>query len=146
MTALCALGITEKLPNGRYRNGPEAAEQLVQGKPGYIGAMFHHVREDLYPVWHYFKEALFEGQSQWHRAFAGASAPVEDMFADPQALRHFMEGMHPITYEAAREFAAWAGEIKDIESIVDIGGASGAFLIALAQEHSHLVVASYQVL
>lgn len=51
LTALCALGIVEKQPDGRFDNGPEAAEQLVTGKPGYIGAMFRHVREDLFPVW-----------------------------------------------------------------------------------------------
>lgn len=138
LTALCALGIVEKRADGRFANSPEAAEKLVRGEPGYIGAMFHHVRDDLYPVWGHFKEALQEGQAQWKRAFGEENTPNEAMFDDPAALRSFMEGMHAITYRAAAEFAAQAPELEDVGHIVDVGGASGAFLIALAQAFPHL--------
>ena len=90
LAALCALKIVQKLPDGRYRNKPEASEQLVRGKRGYIGEMFRHVREDLYPLWHYFKETLLEGTSQWDRAFKGRTAPAGKMYSDSQSLRAFM--------------------------------------------------------
>jgi predicted O-methyltransferase YrrM len=128
LTALCAMKIIRRQPDGLYINGPEAEEQLVCGRPGYIGAMFEHLRGGLYSVWNNLKEALLEGEAQWKKAFRGKPAPIEEMYSDPQALRAFMEGMHTITYEAAVEFA----------TIVDIGGATGAFAIALAQKFPRL--------
>jgi hypothetical protein len=138
LNALAALGAIEKRTDGRFVNSPEASAQLVPGKPGYIGAMFHHVREDLYPMWHYFKEALQERQSQWQRAHGAESAANENLYNDPAALQKFMEGMHNITFRVAQEFAAGAPELDEIGSVVDIGGASGAFLIALARARPSL--------
>jgi hypothetical protein len=133
LTALCALGFLERRPDGRFANGPEAAERLVRGRPGYVGAMFHHLREDLYPVWAYLKEALSDGAPQWRRAFGAGLTPTERMYSDPDSLRAFLEGMHAITYQAGAEFAAQTPELNGIRSMVDIGGASGAFLISLSQ-------------
>jgi hypothetical protein len=65
LAALCALEIVKKLPDGRVANGPEAAAQLVRGRSGYIGGLFHHVKYALYPTWRYFKEALAEQAPQW---------------------------------------------------------------------------------
>lgn len=138
LTALCALDVVEKRPDGRYANGPEAARQLVRGKPGYIGSMFQHVREDLYPAWQYLREALEEGRAQWHRAFPDSPAPTEKLFDESEGLREFMEGMHAVSYPPALDFAERAGEIRQVRNVVDVGGASGAFLIALAQKHPEL--------
>lgn len=138
LTMLSALEIVCKQPDGRYVNSPQAEEQLVEGRPGYIGEMFDHIRNDLYPVWGYFKEALQEEKAQWHRAFEEQDSPTEEMYSNPDALRAFMHGMHTITYEAAHEFAQAAHELETIDNILDIGGASGAFIIALANEHPHL--------
>jgi acetylserotonin N-methyltransferase len=136
LVLLCARGVVHRLPEGRYVNGEEASRQLVRGKPEYIGAMFHHVREDLYPLWQHLKETLVEQKSQWHRVSHDKSAPAAA--TDPRALRSFMDGMHAITYEVSAEFAAHAPEMNEVHSIVDIGGASGAFLIALAEKFPHL--------
>ncbi|HEV2148091.1 MAG TPA: methyltransferase [Longimicrobiaceae bacterium] len=138
LVALCALRLVRKAPDGRYVNGPEASEKLVRGKPGYAGAMFHHVRDVLYPAWNYCKEALQEGRAQWELAFPGGPPPTEDQYSNPPALRAFMEGMHTITYAPAAEFASRAEELREVRSVVDVGGASGAFLIALAEQFPEL--------
>jgi SAM-dependent methyltransferase len=46
--------------------------------------------------------------------------------------------MHAITYHAASELAAHAPELREVGSITDLGGASGAFVIALAQANARL--------
>lgn len=138
LTALCALDLVEKAEDGRFVNSPEASEKLIPGKPGYIGNMFAHVRDDLYPLWHHFEEALREGGAQWGRISDGATPRNEELYEDPERLRAFMEGMHTISYKAATQFAPHARELEEIEHIVDVGGASGAFLIALAEEFSGL--------
>lgn len=138
LVALAALGIVEKNEDGLYTNGPEASEQLVSGKPGYIGSLFDHVRDELYPLWRYFGNALREQAPQWERAFAGDPERREQMHEDPKALRAFMRGMHDISYPPAREFASDSPELEEIDWIVDVGGATGAFLIALAERAPHL--------
>ena len=140
LDALCAIGVLEKGSDGIYRNGPEAHDQLVPGRPGYMGAMFHHIRHALYPTWEHFEHAVCEGNAQWERAFATRveAPPNETMYDDPEALRSFMAGMHGITYEAASAFAEAAPELGDVRDFVDVGGASGAFLIAVAERHHAL--------
>jgi hypothetical protein len=133
LAALCALDIVQQRPDGRFANGPAAAEQLVRGSPGYIGSLFHHVKHVLYPTWQYFTEALEEQAPQRGRAFGEGALMACAPHASPQAHRTFVEGMHAITYEAAVEFASAAAELQDIGSVVDVGGASGAFVIALAE-------------
>lgn len=136
---LCALGVLEKRGDA-YANGAAAAEQLVPGRPGYIGAMLHHVRHSLYPTWEHFEDAVCESRAQWERAFAlrGEVPPNETMYDDADALEAFMAGMHGITYDAARAFAADSPELCGVREMVDVGGASGAFLIALAERHPQL--------
>lgn len=138
LTALCALELVEKKADSGFVNTSEAEERLVRGRPGYIGHMFEHVREDLYPLWQHFDCALVEGEAQWARISDGETPRNEELFEDPERLRAFMKGMHAITYKAAREFASEAPELGDIDHIVDVGGASGAFLIALAEAFPHL--------
>lgn len=133
LTALCAMRVIERRPNRRFVNGPEAAEHLVRGRPGYIGAMFDHLRQALYPVWAHLGDALREERPQWERAFPGQAAPTESHYSDPAALRAFMEGMHAITYRTAVELATLAPELRDVRTLVDVGGAGGAFVIGLAE-------------
>ena len=147
LTGLCALDLVQRRPDGRYANSPEASKQLVSTEPGYIGNMFDHVREVLYPSWGNLKEALLaNGQSDQQEAEQSPSpdegvedvVPSEEVYSDDQSLQSFMEGMHAITYEAGRKFAAQAPELREVEHIVDVGGASGALLIALAQQFPSL--------
>lgn len=140
LSAVAALGLVERRPDGTFANHPEASDKLVRSSPGYIGSMFEHVRNDLYPLWGHLREALEEGRSQWDRAFEGGNGRQrnEEMFDDPEALRRFMEGMHAITYRASTDFAGQARELLSVRHVVDVGGASGAFLIALAERFSGL--------
>lgn len=138
LIALCALEVLEKHPGERYGNGPEAAEKLVRGGPGYIGSMFHHVRDVLYPAWEHCTEALRSGHARWDLAFGEEGVPTANLYEDPEGLRAFMEGMHAITYKAAAEFAERADALSGVERMVDVGGASGAFLIALAERFPQL--------
>lgn len=139
LTALAAMELLERRPDGRWVNSDTAGEKLVSGKPGYIGAMFDHIRDTLYPAWENFEDHLRDEQSpQDGRDADGEGPPTEEVYSDPESLRSFMDGMHTISYEASVEFAEEASELEDVDHVVDVGGASGAFLIALAQRHPHL--------
>lgn len=144
LTGLCALDLVERQPDGRYRNAPEASEQLVTGKPGYIGDFFHHVREVLYPAWSDLETALRTNSAPGHGPAEQPldpekeKAPSEAVYRDEESLRSFMDGMHTLSYESGQTLATNAPELNHVEHIVDVGGASGAFLIALTESFSHL--------
>lgn len=131
LTMLSAMGLVQR-GDRAWVNAPEASAQLVPGKPGYIGAMFQHLRDDLYPVWQHVGDALREGRSQWHR-LPGDTPRSDELFEEPERLRAFLRGMHAITYEAGVQLATQDEALGAIDWIVDVGGAGGSFLIALAE-------------
>ena len=137
LTFLCSLGVVERRVRGRFANAAEAGEKLVPGKPGYVGGMFRHLREELYPAWGRLGEALRVARGDREGA-PDRELPTEDLFSDPEALRGFMEGMHAITRPAARELAERAGELEGLRTLVDVGGASGALVLEMARRHPGL--------
>jgi hypothetical protein len=131
LALLAALEVLERLLDGRYANTSEAQTRLVSGSGTYMGSLLPYVRDVLYPAWGRLDAALTEVAPQCQAA-DGAN-PQETMFEDPQRLRDFLAGMHTITYESASVVAAAAPELRALDTVVDVGGASGAFLIALAE-------------
>ncbi|MFW6324612.1 MAG: methyltransferase family protein, partial [Desulfovibrionales bacterium] len=123
--ALCSLRILKKGSGGQFCNGPEASKHLVRGRSGYIGSMFRHLREDLYPKWGQFAQII---QPNRTGSRSRANDPVQE----------FMDGMFEITYHAGREFAEKTPEISEVDHAVDVGGASGALLIAMAEKNDGL--------
>ncbi len=135
LNMLCALGFTERRPDGAYANTREAECKLVRGKPGYIGDLFVHVREELYPLWGHFKESLRANRSLRDELLPRTT---EEWSREPDKVEAFMKGMHTITYQTSAEFASMAPEMSDISRIIDVGGAAGSFLIALAERFPRL--------
>ena len=139
LTALCAIGAVRRQADGRFVNAGEVAAQLVRGRPGYVGGLFHHVRDELYPLWAHLREALTEGRDQWHRAFPErAETRSGSMYDDPAALRTFMDGMHGLAYAAGRELAAHPDVVPDDGWLVDVGGAAASFALELAEARPRL--------
>jgi hypothetical protein len=130
LALLAAIGLLERLPDGRYMNTPDAQSSLVRRSTGYVGGLFPYVREVLYPAWGRLDAALARNAAHCD---ADGTNVHEAMFADPGRLRSFLAGMHAITYRSARVLAGVAPEMRALDSVVDVGGASGAFLIALAE-------------
>lgn len=137
LDALVAMELLERR-NGGFANRPELRDELLSGGPRYVGGMFRYLRESLYPLWGHFDAALREGTSQWTRIANGNGPPNEHLYEDPAALRAFLDGMHSITSFAANELVSVAPELQSIENLVDLGGASGAFVIALAKANPRL--------
>lgn len=135
LNLLCSLGFVECIAGSRYRNSREASRKLVRGKPDYIGDMFVHVREELYPLWGHLHRSLKENRSLKNELLP---ATTDEWFAQPEKVEAFMRGMHTITYQTGKEFAQITPELSKLETMVDVGGAAGSFLIALAQTYPNL--------
>jgi hypothetical protein len=128
---LVALELLERLPDGRYANTPEARAQLVSTSDTYIGRFLPYVRDVLYPAWSRLDAALEHLSPQCYAT--DGSNQQDRLFDDSQRLRDFLAGMHAITYHSASIVARVSPEIRALQMVVDVGGASGAFLIALAE-------------
>lgn len=131
LNGLCALGVVQKT-GSLYRNSPQAQRLLVRGNPSYVGDLFVHLREEVYPLWGNLKETLIRGGSLKQSRIPHGS---QSHGTDPFKLKSFMDGMQALTYASALEFAAASTEVKTIRRLVDVGGAGGAFLIACAECH-----------
>jgi ubiquinone/menaquinone biosynthesis C-methylase UbiE len=130
LNGLCGLELLQKTRSGKYKNSDDASRMLVKGKDEYIGDIFDHLRNELYPLWGHMKEALKEGKRQSHILNNGVGSSKGK---DKQSLEKFFSGMHKITYKSASEYREYLDGFDNIKDVVDIGGATGAFLIALAE-------------
>jgi hypothetical protein len=121
----------QRLPDGRYANGAEAQARLVRSSPTYIGRLLPYVQNVLYPAWARLDAALESRSPQC--TGADGTNQHEMLFENPARLRDFLAGMHAITYHSASVVAVASPELRALEMVVDVGGASGAFLIALTE-------------
>lgn len=104
---------------------------LVRSSPAYMGGVFGHVKNELYPLWQHLESAVREGQPQWSKVPGmDPKGPFESMYQTEAGVRMFMDAMFAATYPSALEFAE-AFDFSRFERIVDVGGASGAFFAAV---------------
>lgn len=133
--ALVALGLLERR-GSVYANTPAADAYLDREKPGYVGGILEMSNQRLYGFWGSLTDALRTGRPQ-NEASRGANLFAE-LYADPQRLELFLEGMTGISLPAARAIAEkfdWSRHT----TFCDIGAAQGAVPVTLAQAHRHLV-------
>lgn len=126
LNACVALGILIKEGN-RYRNGPEALEMLVQGKPLYIGDGIRH-QDDLWQPWGRLHEAV--------RTNAAVSRRY-NLVENPDVHRNFILAMH----DNARRVAPFLSRTLDLngrKQLFDAGGGPGTHSIALVKRYAGL--------
>lgn len=138
LDALVALGFLER-ENGHYRNSPEAGAFLDKSQPGYIGGILEMANGRLYKFWDSLSEALRSGQPQNEikQAGSGGADLFEALYADPQRLKSFLQGMTGLSRMSGRAIAAkfpW----DRYRSFVDVGAAQGGVAVEVALAHSHL--------
>jgi len=134
--ALVALGMLQRLPDGRYSNTPETDLYLDRGKPSYVGGILEMANARLYPYWANLTEALRTGKPQ-NEARTGGPNPFEAIYADSKGLELFLSGMTGVSLPTARAIAEvfpW-GEYR---TFADIGCAQGALPVEIARAHPHL--------
>lgn len=83
----------------------------------------------------YLIEALRTGETQWQSAFgANVRNPFDLVNVNINLFRDLMEGMHQANI-AEGELFAKAIDFSNVNTVLDIGGASGALALSLAKTH-----------
>lgn len=133
--ALAALGLLEK-HQSVYSLTPSARRYLVESSPEYLGGMILF-DESLWTTW---------GELE-HTVASGRPARTPDMFQSrPEETARFIRAMDSLV--RARGDARWVADHLDlsgVETIADVGGGPGTYLVAMTRRWPRLRAAIYDL-
>jgi SAM-dependent methyltransferase len=132
MNVLCAVGVLDK-SGERFHNGAVAARFLVRGAPDYIDGLLHWVH--LWESWSTLTPAVRKGASV-----------IEPSVAErgDEWLRSFIAAMHWRACQHAPEVVA-ALDLAGVTRVLDVGGGSGAYAMALVRAQPALVATVFDL-
>jgi len=139
LDALVALGLLGRDgdgPGARYRNTPETALFLDKRSPAYVGGILEMANARLYGFWGSLTEALHTGQPQ-NEIKTGAPGLFEGVYADPDRLQVFLDGMQGVQLGAFSALCA-ALDLSPYSTFCDVGGANGTLAAMVAEANPHL--------
>ncbi|MCK5467748.1 MAG: methyltransferase [Cyclobacteriaceae bacterium] len=119
-----------------YSNTEETDLFLDKSKPSYIGGILEMANNRLYKFWDNLDDALITGQPQNEIKHTGVSL-FDELYKDSQKLREFMMAMQGAQMGAFIELASQFN-FKKYNTLCDIGGASAALSIQVAQKNPHM--------
>jgi 3-hydroxy-5-methyl-1-naphthoate 3-O-methyltransferase len=131
LRALVAMGLVVRRV-ARFALADDAAAYLVRGKPDWLGGLIDlEVEQPLTPA--LVLAALRDDRPSVY----GGEDPWAAHARDASKARAFTEAMHSISAMPAQALAA-ALDLHGVARVLDVGGGSGAFAIALARREPGL--------
>ncbi len=131
LTALCGLGLVVA-KEARYSNAPACEEYLVPGRKAYFGDYFRLQTDRLiFPAFAHLTELLQRGRTPaaWRR--------YDELMRDPREAEQFSHGQHHGSLGPATALAKKL-DLSGRGALLDVGGGSGAFTIALCKRNPAL--------
>jgi len=144
--ALVAMDFLRREGNGpaaRYSNTSSGATFLDRTSPRYVGGMLEMLNTRLFRFWQDLPEALRTGKPQ-NEVKHGKKGIFEELYADLPRLEQFMgamSGLSRINFEAFAEKFDFSG----VETMCDVGGATGLLSIVVARRHRHVRCTSFDL-
>lgn len=124
--AMVSLGLIERQGN-RYQNGIVAAAFLAGARGPDMRPMLRFWNHISYPTWEKLEEAVRTGQGQ--AKFDGFSEQQQQIFS--QGVESFSAGT-AVALAKAYDFGRH-------QRVLDVGGGTGSFLLAILQHHKNLI-------
>jgi precorrin-6B methylase 2 len=146
LDALVALGLLERTGNGPgavYSNTPDTATFLDKSSPAYLGGILEMANARLYGFWGSLTEALHTGRPQ-NEIKTGAPGFFEGIYADPERLQVFLDGMQGLQLGAFTALCA-ALDLGAHRRFCDIGGANGTLAALIAAANPQLTGVSFDL-
>ncbi|HEX2116029.1 MAG TPA: methyltransferase [Alphaproteobacteria bacterium] len=136
LDALVALGMLQRLADGRYTNTVETETYLDRNKPSYVGGMLEMMNARLYRFWGNLTHALQTGLPQ-NEIRSGEPDLFTAVYSEPARLEQFLRAMTGLSLPTARAIAS-AFPWREQRSFADIGCAQGGLVAEIAHAHPHL--------
>jgi len=131
LVALLAVGLIVR-EDDEYRNAPASERYLVRGAPAYFGDYYRfQIDRQIYPALLYLDSGIAGDTS--HLAFDSLAGLTDD----PAEAEAFTRAQHAGSMGPALMLAK-SFDLGEAKVLLDVGGGSGAFSIALCQRHSDL--------
>ena len=146
LDALVALGLLERAGNGPgavYSNTPDTAIFLDKSSPAYLGGILEMANARLYGFWGSLTEALHTGLPQ-NEIKTGAPGLFEGIYADPERLRVFLDGMQGQQRGAFTALCAGL-DLSAHHRFCDIGGANGTLAAMVAAANPQLTGVNFDL-
>jgi ubiquinone/menaquinone biosynthesis C-methylase UbiE len=111
----------------RYHLTPESAAFLVSSRPGFLGALYHHMSSQIVPKWMQLDKVVRNGKP---------AAVIEKQSGGAAFFAQFVESLFPLSFHVASALGEHLkiGKAKTPVSVLDIAAGSGVWGIALAKQ------------
>nr|MBA2336668.1 hypothetical protein [Acidimicrobiia bacterium] len=146
LDALVALGVLQRTgsgPDAVYSNTPDTAIFLDKTSPAYLGRILEMANARLYGFWGSLTEALHTGLPQ-NEIKTGAPGLFEGIYADPERLRVFLDGMQGIQLGSFNALCATL-DLSAHSRFCDIGGANGTLAAMVAAANPQLTGVTFDL-
>ena len=146
LDALVSLGLLQRAgsgPGAVYSNTPDTAIFLDKNSPGYLGGILEMANARLYGFWGSLTEALQTGEPQ-NEIKTGAPGLFEAVYADPDRLRVFLDGMQGVQLGAFNALAATL-DLSSHSRFCDVGGGNGTLAAMVAVANPHLTGVTFDL-
>ena len=132
--ALVALGLLNRLCDGRYQNSDATDLYLDKAKPTYLGSSFDQYNSREYDMWGSLTQALQTGRP---RTEINGQDHFESIYRDPMRCRSFVNAMTAGNMLSACRIAQrfpW----QQYRTLCDVGTAQGCLPVQVALAHPHI--------
>jgi ubiquinone/menaquinone biosynthesis C-methylase UbiE len=133
MNALTSIGFLRK-KDDKFSNTEPSKKFLVEGSPAFMSGIGHTV--NIWNTWTTMTESVTKGK--------GVSLIGDINARGNEWLKSFIAAMHMRGGHAAKE-AAGLIELKDVNSMLDVGGGSGAFTFEFLRNKNELKAAIFDL-
>jgi ubiquinone/menaquinone biosynthesis C-methylase UbiE len=130
--AMVTLGVLERRAD-QYNHAPAAASFLSGSGPGDLRPLLRFWNHISYPAWLKFEEAVRSGQ-----------APTRHGHFTPEEQRIFSAGVEAWSTDQAKALAS-TYDFGRHQRVLDVGGGTGSFLVAILRQHPHLRATLYEL-
>ena len=144
--SLVAMGFLDREgdgPRASYRNSVETDLFLDKKKPSYVGGMPEMLNARLFGFWNGLTDALRTGSPQ-NEIKGGGKSLFAELYANEARLEQFLAAMASLQHG---NFAALAArfDFSKHRTVLDVGGANGALCRAIAAQHPHLSLMTFDL-
>lgn len=125
--------------HGNYRIPSSLRQYFDADSSNYCGDTVRHFITSTKPLFSYLSQTIVDGKAAWlnETSDEASVSPFDEIYKTPESVKRFVSAMWNIGYKPAKELVEQF-DFDKYEHLVDLGGASGSFSIAVLERHANM--------